>query len=333
MFVGLLLGCGGPHDAATEPAPEPEPSAPVTEPSPPVDPPAPAGPDFDRATSSPGFAEEEALALACDGPGIRAALVDLDLEALADPSTSGAASLRLMALWERSRGFTPKGAIDPAAVESLVAALTVELGHAPPDWWVETLASGKRRNDDDDDLPFYDDKHTDHGDRRGPMVDGPGHSLVRPNSGILEDPDGQLAYDLSVGRLGLGPVPERRGTVLELARARAGTTVYLAQFSAGSGGFRFPLTAISYRDGEIWEAVVCGPDRKALGGLSYMIAEIVVLEPAPDPTVGPGIMQPNGPATGIAVFTAEGFGVALDVFDPETGTRTLAWSSDLWFSR
>src|SRR5690606_25225933 len=138
---------------------------------------------------------------------------------------------------------------------------------------------------------------------------------------------------LSMGRVELGPLPTEPDATLEISRARAGSTLYYASFSRGSGGFRFPLRAIDGNGRERWQAEVCGPDRKILGGLGYLTVEIVVLEPPPDPGVAPGSKQPSSGATGIAVFTAESHGVALDVFDPQTGARTLAWSSDFWFAR
>jgi hypothetical protein len=105
--------------------------------------------------------------------------------------------------------------------------------------------------------------------------------------------------------------------MIEHARARAGTTIYYASFSQGSGGFRFPLRAVGPDGTLAWTAEVCGPDRRILAGHGHLTVEIVVLDSG----------------AGIAVFTAESHGVALDVFDPQTGKRTLAWSSDFWFAR
>ena len=118
---------------------------------------------------------------------------------------------------------------------------------------------------------------------------------------------------------------------LEIGRAPAGSTVYYATFERGSGGFRFPLHAVEL-GGERWRAEVCGPDRQILGGQGYLSVEIVVLG-VPAPAASPGVMRPPPKSTGIAVFTAESHGVALDFFDPKSGARTLAWSSDLWFTR
>ena len=55
------------------------------------------------------------------------------------------------------------------------------------------------------------------------------------------------------------------------------------------------------------------------------LLELVVIE---DPPAKPGTMGSTNPR-GIAVFTAESHGVTVEVFDLK-GTRTLAWSSDLW---
>jgi len=278
--------------------------------------------------------ELDRLALACDGATLGSGWAALDPATLTGPKAS--ASVRLLAHWEAERRFTAyptNNTLDPAAVTSFVAALTTELGQPPPTWWVEQLASGKHDGPDPDHgLSFYDVGMTANGDRRGDLVPGPGTTRIRPGvSSVLSESSGQLHFDLSVGRLELGPLPTDPGVAIEVGRAHAGSTIYYATFSPGAGGFRFPLRAVNYRTGPFWQAEVCGPDRQVLGGLGYLTVEIVVLEPE----VGgkPGELRASSGATGVAVFTAESHGIALDVFDPATGDRTLAWSSDFWFAR
>jgi hypothetical protein len=274
----------------------------------------------------------EAMALACDGAGLAQVLATLDAaEIAALAKARRGSSARLLLGWEATRSFTDEGALVPSAVSSLVAALTEELGTAPPTWWVEHLASGRRISTDRRPLAAYDVGATDAGDRRGPWHEGPGRTVVRPQAATSLTADGDtLAYDLGIGRVALGPLPPEAGAAIEITRARAGTTLYYAAFSRGAGGFRFPLHAVG-PDGTTWTAEVCGPDRQILGGLGYLTVQIVPLEPPPAPGAE-GHKQTSGALRGIAVFTAESHGVALDVFDAGSGTRTLAWSSDLWFA-
>jgi hypothetical protein len=287
---------------------------------------APASPVTDHATPPPAVPPEplEALALRCDGPAIAAQLATL-------PTPHDTPSARLLVTWEAARVFTSANTLDPKAVDALTTALTTELGSSPPAWWTAHLASATVGAGP----AAYDigpDPHTN-GDRRGPYVPGPGRTQIRPgNAGALAAANGKLFFDLSMGRVELGPLPAE-AHVIELSRARAGSTIYYASFDRGAGGVRFPLYAIA-RDGQqLWRAEVCGPDRKVLGGRGHLTVEIVVVQPPPDPDLAPGTLAPSPPPTGIAVFTAESHGVALDVFDPSTGERTLAWSSELWFAR
>ncbi len=293
--------------AAPEPAaPQPEPPAPVPETTPPP------------RTDAPAAADVEAMALRCDG----AALLELGASAVA--AVEGSAehpSARLLASWERVRTFAD-GAIDPGTVEAFVVELTDALDAAPPMWWVDTLKSARGG---DHIATGYDLKPRNDGDRRGAIESGPGGLRTRPNPLLVASGD-SLAYDLSMGRVKLGRLPDPPGAMVEVARARAGTTIYVASFDPGMGGFRFPLRAIASDGSERWTTEVCAADRKILGGLGYQIVELVVLE---DPPAKPGTISP-GNARGLAVFTAESHGVTVEVFDLETGKRTLAWSSDLW---
>jgi hypothetical protein len=258
------------------------------------------------------------LALACEGEPLRqrfSALSPADLERLADEAPT---NLRLLALWEHDRRFAGDGALDPSSVDRLDRELAATLGTPPPRWWIEQLASAKQRSDDAGGPPYYDTRRTENGDRRGEWQTGPGGTRVRSGGALLlSETKGQLSYDLSMHRVVLGPLPSDPGTMIEHARRQGATTIYWAAFSQGSGGFRFPLHAVDSEGKEVWTAEVCGPNRQILGGLGHLTAEIVVLESG----------------AGIAVFTAESHGVALDVFDPKTGARTMAWSSDFWFAR
>ena len=270
--------------------------------------------------------ELEALALACAGHELRTRFAELEL---GDLATNAAPSLRLLALWEQQRSFDADGKIEAPGVARFLAALEQVVGQAPPLWWREQLASAKLRPGDEGGPPYYDVGLQGQGDRRGPKITGPGDTRVREGAaGALAAAKGQLSYDLSMGRVALGPLPEP-GASIELDRAAAGTTIYWASFNASSGAFRFPLHASSAA-GEQWTAEVCGPDRKVLGGLGYLSAEILVLESrAP----GPRKLGSTPPPTGVAVFTAESHGLAVEIFELSTGARTLAWSSDFWFSR
>jgi hypothetical protein len=269
--------------------------------------------------------ELEALALACEGRELARRFVGLDDEALA---AIAGRSAGLLALWERARSFDAEVRIERAGVDALAAALERELGRPAPAWWLEQLASARRPHRRD--RPYYDVGRTDTGDRRGPLVAGPGTTKLREaNAMVVSSSEGRLTFDLSMGRIELGALPSGPNAVLELARAHAGSTIYWSSFSPGMGGFRFPLHAVDPQ-GQRWTAEVCGPDRQLLAGLDWLTVEIVVLEP---PLAEPGVMQTSSGATGIAVFTAESHGVALDVFDPSTGARVLAWSSDFWFAR
>lgn len=320
LTLALLLAC----TSNTEPE--------VTEPENPPE--ARAEPELAPDVDVPSLdAELGPLVRACDGAAAKARIEALDaaaLGALADSAPSP--SVRWLATWERERAFDDAGRLEAGAAESVAEAIAAELGQAPPRWWVEQLATASY-NEPREGPPYYDVGRGDDRDRRGPWVDGPGDARSRPDvRRQLVVADGELAIDLSSARVELGPAPTDPASIIEVARARAGTTIYYATFSQGSGGFSFPLHAVD-RDGPRWTAQVCGPARMVLNGLGHLTVEIVVVtEPDPEP-VEPGRMAPSPPTTAIAVFSAESHGVALDVFDPETGARTMAWSSDFWFMR
>lgn len=320
-FLGLALCTGIACTNSSDRVAPAEPSDPIV--SKPVSEP--------RPTSAPTSIEP--LALRCDGAAVADALAAQDRAALEALASGGEGpSTRLLARWEAARSFDADGTIDPEAVDAFADALTKELGAAPPAWWVEHLASGKLREGDDAGPLAYDPGGRKDGDRRGAWVPGPGATQVRPNlAAVLTTADGKLFFDLSMGRVELGPLPPEPHAI-EIARARAGSTLYYASFSRGAGGARFPLRAIASDGTERWTAEVCGPDRQILGGLGHLTVQLVVLEPPPDPDRA-GQMHPSSGPTGIAVYTAESHGVALEVFDPSTGERELAWSSDLWFAR
>ncbi|MFO7563367.1 MAG: hypothetical protein R6X02_12050 [Enhygromyxa sp.] len=273
----------------------------------------------------------ELLALGCDGAAIKAAFAELDAAALA--SIDNGPSARLLARWETTRSFAADGSLEPAAVEAFVSALTKEFGQEPPRWWVEQLASAKLRGGDEQGPPHYDVGFTEQGDRRGPLVRGPGRTKVRPSHArAIGASQGALFFRIGMDSVRLGSLPGLPDATIEIARARAESGVYFVQFYRG--GFSFPLRAIGPDGRERWKAEVCGPDRTVPGeGYRSLTVEVVVLEPSPGPDEKPEIEGTSSGATGIAVFTAESYGVALDVFDPQTGARTLAWSSDFWFAR
>lgn len=316
--VLLTLACAcattepSPDAVAAEAAPEPIAAKPTTMPK--------SAPD-DAPSADIDAAQVEAEALRCDGP----ALMQRGASAIGALSPDDAAlSASLLAAWERGRAFDDRGTIEPAGVDEMLPRFTAALGMAPPRWWVDTLKSARGGEGiaTGYDLQMAQDGY---GDRRGKLSRGPGGVLIRGTSPLVES-DGMLAYDLSSGRVELGPVPSHRGTAIEVTRARAGTTLYVAMFEPGAGGFRFPLRAVASDGKERWVTEVCAADRKVLGGLGYMVVQMVVLE---DPPAKPGVMSTSN-ARGLAVFTAETHGVTVEVFELDTGARTLAWSSDLW---
>lgn len=278
-------------------------------------------PDEDTPKPPTRAADVEAEALRCDGPS----LMQRGSEALSDIEPEDAfPSASLLAAWEAARTFDDDGRIDPSGVDGMLPQFTSVLGAAPPAWWVDTLKSARGGEGvaTGYDLQL---KQAGDGDRRGELKPGAAGVLVRGPSPLVADGD-TLAYDLSMGRVALGPVPDQRGSAVEVTRARAGTTLYFAMFEPGSGGFRFPLHAIGSDGAQRWTTEVCAADRKSLAGRGYMIVQLVMLE---DPPAKPGVMANSNPR-GLAVFTAETHGVTVEVFELETGTRTLAWSSDLW---
>ncbi|MEM6996403.1 MAG: hypothetical protein AAF721_38215 [Myxococcota bacterium] len=115
-----------------------------------------------------------------------------------------------------------------------------------------------------------------------------------------------------MARVTLGPLPDRPGQTIEVSRASAGTTLFVAEFDAATGGMRFPLRAVDATGAERWRTEICGPDRQSLEGVGHMTVQIVVYEDR------------------VLVFSAESHGVALDVLSAETGARLVAWSSNLW---
>jgi hypothetical protein len=333
--LAVVVGCGESRtrpsgvEPAAAPAPATSGEGPATKTTVPT-------PTTDPATL-------ERLALACDGPALAAAFAALGWTGprrALDPAALAATpelppSTALLTRWEAGRRFDADGRLDPDAAAELIAALSAELGQAPPRWWAEQLASARRI--DDAEPPSYELGLASDGtrDRRGELQRGPGEVWVRGSDSALVASGDALAYDFSVARVELGPIPTAPDATLELARLPGASTLYYAQFNRGSGGFRFPLIALGSSGKPRWSAEVCGPDRKLLGGVGYLIAEIVVITDGPSepPASGPGPMRMPSEPIHIAVFTGESHGVAVDVFDPDTGARTLAWSSDLWFAR
>ena len=304
---GLVVGIGCQPSAPTAPTPDPSvaPEAEVKKAPPPQ-----------TAALSP--AQLDAMALRCDG----AALLALGSSVLAGVEAGPEhPSARLLASWEAGRRFDGD-TIDTKAVDAWVETLHAHLGTAPPRWWVDTLKSGRGGEGV---ATRFSLELGEGSDRRGPIAPGPGDVLVRPGHPLVES-SGSIAYDLSMGRVSLAPIPETKGTALEVTRARAGSTLYVATFEPGAGGFRFPLRAVGSDGSERWKAEVCAADRKALGGRGYQIVELKVLETS---TAKPGTMAPSE-VRGLAVFTAESHGVTVETFDVNSGERTFAWSSDLW---
>lgn len=259
-----------------------------------------------------------AAAATCDGEAALKAIAASDAEQLERVAKAGPdVSARLLASFERHRAFAASGQLDAAGIGRFEADVSDALGATPPKWWVEQLRAGKRSPADSPDAAvFFDPMRTDSGDRRGTLETGPGGTRVRSGwRGALVESGGKLAVDLSMQRVELIELPSQPGWTVEVSRARAGTTMLVAVFEAATGGFRFPLHAIDIDGKTLWTAQVCGPDRKALGGVGHLTVQIVVQEAQ------------------VLVFSAETHGIAVDGFDRASGARTLAWASSLWWSR
>lgn len=319
------------------------PAAPPATPAPPVAPTAaPASPEPPGSSAASDelrvLAQTiETHALRCEGAELEARLSALTpaqrvgLEAFTE-----APSARLAAHWREARRFTEEGTLVPGAADSLASIVAEVTGHAPPRWWTDQLASARRPTAPDA-VAGYDcglgpasTRGGPGSDRRGPREMAPGGLLVRPAGmatvGVAE---GRMFLDLSTSRVELGPAPTAPGTMIEHGRALGGSSIFYATFAPGAGGFRFPLHAVDGRGNHRWQAEVCGPDRQMLGGLGHLTVEIVVI--ASTSTSPPGSMPAAVEPRAVAVYSAESHGVALDVFDPATGQRTLAWSSEAWF--
>ncbi|MCA9683831.1 MAG: hypothetical protein KC457_16645 [Myxococcales bacterium] len=326
LLAAALLACTEPREARSDATPPDKHDKQAKQES--TDAVAPKPSTEPESQPDPELQALEAQALACDGMGLQTALAKVDLATLAASETTPA-SLRTLARWESTRRFSPEGdhgKLEAAAVEGVDAALTEVLGQAPPRWWIETLASASATTSQPS---GYDLGLHEGGDRRGALIAGPGGASIRPElAAVVSESNGELIYQLSMGPLSLGKLSGKTDATLEIARAPGSSTVHVAEFPRGSGGFRFPLRAVG-PEGKGWTAEVCGPNRMFLNGMGYLIVEIVVLDvPAGEPGTMPGAVGPNR----VAVFTAESHGVAVDVFDG-AGARVFAWSSDWWFSR
>lgn len=298
------LGCAStnPNEAEPTPAPTKPEAKPMAETPEPLD-----------------LVAMDEAARTCDGASLYAALEQAGPDGLRRlEAAEAAASLRLFAAFERRRAFASDGAIDASGVRAFADVAADVLGFTPPAWWVEQLAAGKRSGPPHGDgSVHYDVGRTSEGDRRGALVEGPGGTRVRKDQALwLARSGDELAIDLSMQRVSLGPLPPANSTV-EATRFRGGTTVFVASFDAAAGGMRFPLRAWGM-DALLWQTEACGPGRTILGGLGYATVELVVDPAVPDR---------------VFVFSAESHGVALEAFATADGRRTLAWSSNFWFQR
>lgn len=268
----------------------------------------------------------ERLAMTCDGHALRALGPAALAQMQPDPKYRSAS---LLAQWERVRSFDEEGRLDANVAKTFAEQLRETLGYAPPSWWVEHLQTARRYEGREP--PAYDVGLTEDGDRRGSWIEGPGQRRIRAYAQPqLGGDDDTLTYDFSMGRASLGSVPSGVDTMVELTRAHAGSVVYLAAFSQGSGGFPFPVRAVGSDGKTRWSSEACSTKRQSLGGRGHLLVELQVLEQTP-PAGGQKVRVPD--PDGLAVYSAESHGVALEVFDLDTGTRTFAWSSDLWFAR
>ncbi len=268
----------------------------------------------------------DAALLACDGPALLGHSAAHHHAQAKDASAP--ASARAWGMWEELRAFDDGGALAPPAVDAAVESLRAALQTSPPAWWVDQLRSARRN---DAALPYYNVGLTETGDRRGGWTARPGGLRIRPENDAVLVVDGEhLAYDFSVGRAQLMKAPQTPGSVAEVTRAHAGSTAFIATFEPSSGGFPFEVRAVDSQGVERWAVTACGPNRTVLGGKGHLTVELIVLQdPAPRGTQ----MRPASPIRGLAVFSAESHGLAVEVFDATHGHKTFAWTSDLWFHR
>ena len=113
--------------------------------------------------------------------------------------------------------------------------------------------------------------------------------------------------------------------MVEYVRPRGGREVFLATFEPGSGGFPFPLRRYQ-NDEQQWETQSCGTGRSVLGGVGHLTVGLSVI----DESAGHAGRMAPPQVTAVALFSAESHGLAFELFDPETGERTAAFTSDLW---
>ncbi|MEM6290982.1 MAG: hypothetical protein AAGA54_06935 [Myxococcota bacterium] len=313
LLLFALTGCASAEAPTTsQEEPEPEP--------PPVEAPEPV----QDASIDPE--KTQAALLACNGDAL-AKVTPPQLRALSADDAAPAAA-RTWAAWETARAFTADGTLEPNAVDALTAALVASLDTTPPRWWIEQLRSARTHGGRP---AAYDVGLEERGDRRGAWVDGPAGVRIRPeNEAVLAEDDGHLAYDFSVGRARLVKAPDPPNMMAEVTRAHAGSTAFVATFAPGGGGFPFDVHAVGSDSTQRWTATACGPNRSSLEGVGHLTVELVVLQ---DPPPSGGSMKPARPVRGLAVFNAESHGLAVEVFNADTGEKTFAWTSDLWFHR
>lgn len=270
----------------------------------------------------PTLADLERALRDCDGQalaGLRSHLGEDELAEL-EGDEQLAPAARVWARWERIAHEGERA--DRMEVSEFGVEFERRFGISPPPWWLDQLSGGKPSEGGPD---SYDVGLGHDFDRRGSWKTLDSGGRIRADDAmVLGEQDGQLYVDLSSRRAMLGEAP-KSGWMVEYARPRGGLEVYLATFEPGQGGFPFPIRKI--RNDEVdWETRSCGTGRFELGGLGHLTVDVVVID---ENAGSAGRMTPSK-VTGVAVFSAESHGLSFELFDPETGERTAAFTSDLW---
>lgn len=201
----------------------------------------------------------------------------------------------LQASWELHRKPAGKG-LDGTGVLKFFARVGDRLGNLPM-WW-QTALKGATVHDNGVTSYSLMDTLVARYAHEVPW----GKAKVRVPAGVVP---GDIAREMVAPSMG-------DASHLEILRDKG--SAFVVAFSAGSGGFPFEVHRV---DGTrvVWKGTACSAGRQVLGGVGSLVVEMT---------------KQNGE---LVVWSAESHGVAVDVFDAETGAVTLRFSSDLWMAR